>query len=360
MLLRETITGDFWGVVEALGITLLVSREYEHLLLAYSAPGGVRRRSHMTMPHPSGIAVDSDRGRVHVASTRNPNQLYELAPVTGQLERADMPAASADDRPLVPVSSQFLAGSLYLHDIAFIANALHGNAVGQNAVVRLPGGGRHTIVWWPKAAERNGRPVLDRNVLQLNSIAAGASVAESYFSASTDRPSARRPGHRNFPVDGRGVIFSGATHEPVARGLTRPHSARLHGGDLWIANSGYGEFGRIIDGRLHEPLRLPGWTRGLCFVGGVAFVATSRVIPRFRNYAPGLDVGASVCGLHAVDLQTGNVLGSVRWPFGNQVFAVESVPASTTLGFPFTTRSAPGRAKRLFYSFAVNEENTHD
>ena len=47
-------------------------------------------------------------------------------------------------------------------------------------------------------------------------------------------PSARRPGHLNFPVDGRGVIFSGRTRDVVATGLTRPHSARLHEGTITV------------------------------------------------------------------------------------------------------------------------------
>ena len=98
------------------------------------------------------------------------------------------------------------------------------------------------------------------------------------------------PGQRNYPVDRRGVIFSGATREPVVRGLTRPHSARIWRRKLWVNNSGYGEFGTAGDGAFVTVARLPGWTRGLAFAGGYAFVGVSRVIPRFSAYAPGLDV----------------------------------------------------------------------
>src|SRR5262249_22603656 len=156
--------------------------------------------------------------------------------------------------------------------------------------------------------------------------AAGPDLAGSYFSASTDVLSTRRPGHRHFPVDGRGVVFSGATREPVARGLTRPHSARLHGGRLWVDDSGYGPLRGGEDGRFETVAQLPGWTRGLGFHDGVAFVGTSRVLPRFRQYAPGLDIDTSVCGLHAVDAGSGAVLGSITWPYGNQIFAVECLP----------------------------------
>ena len=76
--------------------------------------------------------------------------------------------------------------------------------------------------------------------------------------ASADIISARRPGHKNFPVDRRGVIFSGATREPVARGLTRPHSARLHRDQIWVDNSGYGEVGLIEGEKFRAVSRLPG------------------------------------------------------------------------------------------------------
>jgi hypothetical protein len=156
-----------------------------------------------------------------------------------------------------------------------------------------------------RAIDGRQGPRFGRNFLQLNSIAAGRTLASSFFSASAAVPSARRPGHLNFPVDGRGVIFSGRTRDVVATGLTRPHSARLHEGTLWVDNSGYGEFGRITDARFEPVIRLKGWTRGLCITDKIAFVGTSRVIPRFRHYAPGLDVDRSRCGIHAVDLQTG-------------------------------------------------------
>lgn len=174
----------------------------------------------------------------------------------------------------------------------------------------------------------------------MNSIAAGSNLKNSYFSASATSISRRRPGHLNFPVDQRGAIFSGRTREPVATGLTRPHSARYYQKRLWVDNSGYGELGIVGKDGYAPMLRLPGWTRGLHFVKGIAFVGTSRVIPRFSRYAPGLDVGRSECGIHAVDVKSGRLLGSLIWPSGNQIFAIESAPGKETSGFPFTQRSS--------------------
>jgi uncharacterized protein (TIGR03032 family) len=353
-LLRCEVHGDWWGVLERLDVCLVVSREYEHLLIALTMTPAGPRRSFMALPHPSGLAFDPATDRLHVASTRNPNQLYVLAPARTAEERAQLDEPTFGG-PLTPLSVSFLPGRLYLHDLALIGGSLHGNAVGLNAIVRFAEAGSHEVVWWPRSIEREGRPDLTRNYLQLNSIAPGRDLQSSFFSASAEAPSARRPGHRNFPVDRRGVVFSGLTREPIARGLTRPHSARLRGGEVWVDDSGYGRVGIARDGRLEAVAQLPGWTRGLTFVGNVAFVGTSRVIPRFAHYAPGLELRRSICAVHALDSDSGEVLGSIAWPAGNQIFDIAALPRTTTLGFPaLVGRRQGGRAlKSFFFSYCV-------
>jgi uncharacterized protein (TIGR03032 family) len=352
-LLESSVSGDWWGLLDRLEACLVVSREYEHLLLALAVGSEGPRESFMSIPHPSGMALAE--GRLHVASTRNPNQLYELAPAgSGESSNGHGP----QPRPLVPLSTSFFPGRLYLHDLALVGGVLHGNAVGLNAVVRLGGPGAFEPVWWPRSIECEGHPDTSRNYLQLNSIAAGDDLASSFFSASAERPSARRPGHRNFLVDRRGVIFSGATREPVVRGLTRPHSARLHGGQLWVDDSGYGRLAVVCDGEPETVAELPGWTRGLAFADGIAFVGSSRVIPRYAHYAPGLDVERSVCGVHALDTRSGEVLGSIHWPTGNQVFDIALLPRALTLGFPALAgrRQARTALSSFFFSYQVPDQ----
>jgi uncharacterized protein (TIGR03032 family) len=357
-LLQHTVRGAWWQTLAECGITLLVTREYEHLVMAMRASSRGGAVSYLRLPHPSGLVADRARGTVHIASTRNPNQVYELAAVTGSIARADARAAPSPTPWLTPVASRFYPGCLYLHDLAMIGGKLHGNAVGHNAVVRLGDGGQFERVWWPACIEQNGKPRFDRNYLQLNSIAAGADLAGSFFSASCPRISRRRPGHLNFPVDRRGVIFSGRTREPQVSGLTRPHSARFLGKQIWVANSGYGELGFGEDGKLTVAAKLPGWTRGLCFCGPIAFVGTSRVIPRFACYAPGLDVSRSLCGIHAVDTRSGKILGSLLWPWGNQIFAIDWLPQQTAGGFLAQADKLPNsrRMQRLLYAFAIKQK----
>lgn len=355
-LLKYEVTGDWWNVLDSLEITLLVSREYEHLLLAVShfdAP----IVSYMPMPHPSGIAVDRNSATVYLASTRNPNQVFDLMPVNRCTKRLDAADCEIEDKPLVPVRSRFFPGCLYIHDLAFVEDNLYANAVGQNAVVRLNADGSYKRVWWPKCIETKDGPVFGQNFIQLNSIAVSTSIKDAYFSASSEKISSRRPGHKNYPVDKQGVIFSARTRQPVVRGLTRPHSARLESSTgserLWVDNSGYGELGRVEDGKFISVTRLPGWTRGLAFCQKVAFVGTSRVIPKFSQYAPGLDVNASICAVHAVDIKSGKVLGSMIWPYGNQIFSIDWLPRRHSGGFPMRIASKSRDCKALFYTFST-------
>jgi uncharacterized protein (TIGR03032 family) len=351
-LLASRSSGGFWDLLQALRITLLVSREYEHVVMALTVRNGRPYPTFMPLPHPSGIAIDRTRGDVFIASTRNPNQIFTFRALAGLQVRADRPRATSADKLLMPVASQFLPGSLYIHDLATIKGALYANAVGQNAVVRLDGDG-YTRVWWPRAIERRNVPDFSRNHIQLNSIAAGATLEQSFFSASSEHIGTRRPGQRNYPVDGRGVIFSARSREPIVRGLTRPHSARLWRRRLWVDNSGHGEVGVADDGKFLAVAKLPGWTRGLAFRGGYAFVGVSRIIPRFGAYAPGVDARKSVCGVFVVELKSGKVVASLLWPMGNQIFAVDWLPAERASGFPYpaTGQRNRSRLESLFYGY---------
>jgi uncharacterized protein (TIGR03032 family) len=351
-LLESRATKGWWSTLEQLGITLFVTREYEHLVLALNASHGRPKATYFPMPHPSGLAVDRKQRKVYLASTRNPNQIYAFKPLSSLLERTDVKLPNNPGSPLMPVAATYYPGSLYIHDLAMVGSRLHANAVGHNAVVRLSDGNRFDRVWWPQCIEVKGKPVFGRNHIQLNSIAAGETLAQSFFSASSDKIGRLRPGHLNYPVDGRGVIFSGATREPVCTGLTRPHSARLRKREIWVDNSGYGEVGRVQGGRLQVVHKLPGWTRGLCLVDDIAFVGTSRIIPKYARYAPGLDASSSVCAVHAISCKTGGLLGSLVWPYGNQIFSIDWIRSSVTTGFPF---QVPFRKQKretlLFYSY---------
>ncbi len=358
-LFATQVHGAFWDALADSNATLCISREYEHLVVALSIEDGRRRVTYLRLPHPSGLTLDAVRERLYVASTRNPNQVFELAPAVGLLRRKELEAgAGTSEGTLVPVRSSFLPGCSYLHDLALIDGVLHGNAVGSNAVVRVEAGSA-VPVWWPKCIDGSPGPAFDANYLQLNSIAAGASLSDSFFTASAARPGTLRPGHADFPVDRTGVLFSGATREPTVFGLTRPHSARIRDRTIWLDDSGYGELCVVRGATAETVVRLSGWTRGLCFAGNFAFVGTSRVLPRFQQYAPGLAIEDSRCGIHAVDVGSGKLVGSLIWPEGNQIFAIEALPKTWRLPFREEAVAADEvDSKSIFYAFEVKKRKS--
>ena len=72
-LVRFRARGPFWETLDRLQATLLVTREYEHVIVALSVVDGEPHVTYMALPHPSGLVCDRRRRIVHVASTRNPN-----------------------------------------------------------------------------------------------------------------------------------------------------------------------------------------------------------------------------------------------------------------------------------------------
>ena len=117
-------------------------------------------------------------------------------------------------------------------------------------------------------------------------------------------------------------------------------------------NSGYGEVGARRGRRVPAVARLPGGREGSVSGGRLAFVGTSRVIPRFA-VCPRLEAANSVAGVHVLDTTDGRVVASLVWPHGNQIFAIEAAPARMTSGLPFpaTGRRRPARERGLFYAF---------
>lgn len=126
-------------------------------------------------------------------------------------------------------------------------------------------------------------------------------------------------GWRDRRRDG-GVVLDARTSEPVATGLSMPHSPRLVGDTLYVANSGAGEFG-VVDlvARAFRPLAfVPGFARGLAFDDEHLLVGLSkpRAATTFgdvpldgRLEAAGADPR---CGIHLCERATGRTIGWLR------------------------------------------------
>ncbi|HKC68937.1 MAG TPA: DUF4915 domain-containing protein [Bacteroidia bacterium] len=326
----------FTQLLNKLKITLVVSREYENLVLALNAPNAKEiKQSFFHLPHPSGIAVDRAKNIMYVAATRNPNQILEFKVSKQSLQRLKVPAVAP--KILIPARTKYYPGQYYFHDLVLNKGKLYANSVGMNAIVPIDLSTTEVEkpIWWPKCIEQKGKPNTTANYIQLNSIAFGKDLKSSFFSASGIKMGSTLPGELDYPVDKLGAIFSGKTREPVGFGLTRPHSARLHKGKIWVANSGYGEVGYFKGSEFVPTFKFNGWTRGLCFIDTVLFVAISRVLPRFRHYAPGIKSKKQTCAVVAIDTIKNEKIGEIEFPYGNQIFAIDYFDSAKCQGFPF-------------------------
>lgn len=98
-----------------------------------------------------------------------------------------------------------------------------------------------------------------------------------------------------------------------------PHSPRWYRNQLWVHNSGTGEFGTIdLNTRKFQPVAFcPGYLRGLAFVGDYAVVTLSK--PRHSSFH-GLSLDEQLeqrkaepqCGLQIIDLNTGTIAHWLR------------------------------------------------
>ncbi len=344
--LQYTTNKTFLELLEKLKVTLLVTREYEHLILALYVVNGKLRQSFLHLPHPNGIAVNHNTQKVYVASTRNPNKIVELSVVKNLMDRSGYNRKHNGENYLTISREKYYAGAYYFHDLAFINRKLYANSVGKNGIVEINfnSSSSEKVVWSPLPST-----LQNSNYLQLNSIAAGKKITESFFTASADKPGEYKPGDIRFPVDKKGVVFSGKTKKPVVRKLTRPHSAKLHKNKLWINNSGYGELGFVEKGIFKPVMKFPGWTRGLIFINDIAFVGVSKIIPKYSIYAPGLNPENQQCAVYAVDIKTKKIIGNIEWQMGNQIYGIEWVNSSHSIGFPFTGVHASGADEQDFY-----------
>ncbi|MGQ0826848.1 MAG: DUF4915 domain-containing protein, partial [Bacteroidota bacterium] len=341
-------------------ITLLITREYENLVVALSTSKKKLVQSYMHLPHPSGLAVDRSTDSVYIAATRNPNQIIQLKPIGKNFQRKENNIkTSTKENHLIPCRNKYYCGAYYFHDLAMIGKQLYANAVGMNGIIKinLDKPDSEELCWWPKSMENKSRkPKSEANYIQLNSIAAGKTLKDSYFSASSNSISNKRPGDLDYPVDKQGVIFSGKTRTPIAKGLTRPHSARIIKNKVWVDNSGYGEVGYIEKGEFVPVIKFPGWTRGLCCVNNILFVGVSRIFPKFKHYAPGVAKANDYCSIYEVDIRNNKILGSIAWPYGNQIFAIDWMKKSTSGGFLFKKmQPVTIKEKNSIYSFKIQK-----
>ncbi|MEP6511331.1 MAG: TIGR03032 family protein [Dokdonella sp.] len=137
-------------------------------------------------------------------------------------------------------------------------------------------------------------------------------------------------GWRENKRDG-GVLYDMATNKVIARGLSMPHSPRWYDDRLWVLESGRGALVTIDPktGAKTDVARVPGFARGLDFMGPVAFIGLSQL--RETNAFTDIEITEANAdrqsGVWAVHIGTGNTIALLKFTGGVQeIFAVQGLP----------------------------------
>jgi len=134
-------------------------------------------------------------------------------------------------------------------------------------------------------------------------------------------------GWRPTKADG-GILIDVVRDAVVSRGLSMPHSPRLHGGRLWVLESGTGQLQTVdaVTGQRTLVIQLPGFARGLAFCGPYAFIGLSKIRERstFGNLPIAATGSALQCGIWVVEWRTGRTAEFMQFEAGvEEIFAVE-------------------------------------
>lgn len=127
-----------------------------------------------------------------------------------------------------------------------------------------------------------------------------------------------------------GTIMDIEKNEFVYEGLSMPHSPRVYQDKLWVLESGRGSLAFLDkkSGKLETVCELDGFTRGIDFVGDIAFIGLSQI--RESNTFGGLPITERlkerICGVWIVNIKTGNVLGFLKFQGSVQeIFSVQAI-----------------------------------
>lgn len=233
------------------------------------------------------------------------SSLYQLWRFENFLDQGEM--QDGYDGTFVPVAGH-TTGDIDVHDIHVQADGTPlFVATRFNCLATLSERGSFQPVWKP--------PFIDRLAAEdrchLNGMAADETGAR--YVTCVGRSNVVE-GWREHRRDG-GVLLDVESGEPVVTGLSMPHSPRLHQDRLWMLQTGLGEFGEVDreTGQFNPVCFLPGFARGLSFVGDYAVVGLSR--PRENRTFEGLVLNERLekegvqpkCAICVINLKTGDV-----------------------------------------------------
>jgi uncharacterized protein (TIGR03032 family) len=308
-------TNTFGRALRQSGTSLLISTYQSHRLVCARAASDGLNTHLRNYEKPMGIAVAP--GRIALGTNTEVWDLRDMPEAAAKLE-----PVGSNDACYLP-RNRHVTGDISVHELAFAGGELWLVATAFSCLATLDG--THSFVprWTPPfisslAAEDrchlNGLAVRDGHPAYVTAL------------GSTDTPG----GWRDTKARG-GVLIDVASGEVAIGGLSMPHSPRWWDGRLWLLESGTGSLclADLDAGSVEVVAELPGFTRGLAFLDGVALVGLSQIreSATFSDLPLTRRLQERQCGVWMVDLESGDVVGFLRFDdLVQEIFDVAVLP----------------------------------
>ncbi|MCC6491804.1 MAG: TIGR03032 family protein [Pirellulales bacterium] len=314
--LRSVHTTSFARLLAETGASVLVSTYQAGKLIILRNDRGVLNTHFRNFQKPMGVAAAG--GRLAVGTQ---TEIAEFHNVPAVCTRLDGTGPSRHDACYLPRTTH-TTGDVQIHEMAWIEGELWFVNTAFSCLCARSDVNSFDLRWRPPFIDK----LTPEDCCHLNGVAVREGRAAYVTALGATNTAA---GWRANKRDG-GVLVDVGSNEVVVRGLAMPHSPRWHGDQLWLLESGDGSLGRVDlqTGRYEAIARLPGFTRGLAFLGRVALVGLSQVRESaIFSGIPLVDrLAERSCGVWAVDIETGETLGFVRFKDAVQeICAVEAL-----------------------------------
>lgn len=314
--LRGVFTPSMVTLLDTLRRSVLVSTYQAGKLVMLRVKDGVLNTHYRNFPRPMGL--DATMKDIAIG-TRQEVVFFENVPAV--IPRIEPPGPY--DACFVPRRTH-TTGYIDIHEMAFDANGqLWIVATGFGCLATLDAAYSFVPRWRPPFLSA----LAPEDRCHLNGLAMVEGMPRFVTAlGETDTPG----GWRENKKDG-GILMDVQTGRIVCRGLSMPHSPRWYRNELWVLESGKGAIGRVdlATGTVRTLTELPGFTRGLDFIGPYAFVGLSQV--RETAVFSGLPLTERseerVSGVWVVNIETGEHVGFVRFEGEvREIFAVKALP----------------------------------
>jgi uncharacterized protein (TIGR03032 family) len=315
--LRSVHTTSFPQLLAEARASVLVTTYQAGKLVLLRNDGGVLNTHFRSFAKPMGLAAAGGRLAVGTSS-----EIWEFANVPAVCGKLDGGQTAKHDACFLPRRSH-TTGDVQIHEMAWVGDELWFVNTAFSCLSTRSDRNSFEVRWRPPSITQ----LLPGDCCHLN----GLALRDGGVRYVTALGETNEPGDWRANKSNGGVLIDVQSNEIIARGLSMPHSPRWHRDRLWLLESGDGSFGAVdlATGKYEMVARLPGFTRGLSFLGPLAFIGLSQV--RESATFSGIPLVARLeernCGVWVLNIETGATVAFVRFEDALQeIFAVEVLP----------------------------------